>query len=372
MHRSPLTVLHTLRRHDQQVPDRAILPLAAVEMSEAEREKLHKTFRRGVELGALAKRLRRPRTAIYAALLEERMNKLGRRKMRFIDDDLYHGEDAPAAVNAIAGSGQEELADARSGGVAIAEASRLPRDLPPYLQALYRTPLLSPARERALFLKFNFHKFQFVSLRRKLDPQFARHRDLVLLESCLRQATETKNAIVRANLRLVVSIARKHLRPGLSLMELVSDGNLTLMRAVDSFDIHRGNRFSTYATLALMKGFARSVGQMINTHGPAPTDLAGRALGRRTTRTDVRLLAGLPDARLDMAHDRLLARDHVRQLLGRLDPRERSVVLAYYGLEGEPTATYQQVAHRLGLSKQRVRQIEQSALAKLRAGADGR
>src|SRR6202035_4715574 len=105
--------------------------------------------------------------------------------------------------------------------------------LPPNLQALCRTPLLTPSRERALFLKFNFHKFQFVSARRKLDPQFARHRDLQVLESYLRQATDTKNAIVRANLRLVVSIARKHLRPNLCLMELISDGNLTLMRAVE-------------------------------------------------------------------------------------------------------------------------------------------
>jgi len=57
-----------------------------------------------------------------------------------------------------------------------------------------------------------------------------------------------KNQIVRANLRLVVSVARKHMRPGLSLMELVSDGNITLMRAVESFDIHRGYRFTVALT----------------------------------------------------------------------------------------------------------------------------
>ena len=107
------------------------------------------------------------------------------------------------------------------------------------MQELYRTPLLSPARERALFLKFNFHKFQFVQARRKLEPQFARDRDLTLLEAHLGQSVETKNAIVRANLRLVVSVARKHLRPGMSLMELISEGNITLMRAVEGFDLHR-------------------------------------------------------------------------------------------------------------------------------------
>src|SRR5205085_266481 len=145
---------------------------------------------------------------------------------------------------------------------ASADEMRVPRDVPSPLADLCRTPLLSPARERALFLKLNFHKMRFVMARRKLDPEFARARDLEALEKHLRDAHETRNQIIRANLRLVVSIARRHLRPGLSLMELVSDGTMTLMRAVDSFDVHRGNKFSTYATFALMKGYARSVPQM--------------------------------------------------------------------------------------------------------------
>ena len=103
-----------------------------------------------------------------------------------------------------------------------------------------------------------------MTARRKIDPQFARSRDLRRLEEIRRRISDAKNRIVQANLRLVVSVARKHLRPGLSLMELISDGNLTLIRAVDSFDIHKGNRFSTYATFALMKGFARSVPEMLS------------------------------------------------------------------------------------------------------------
>src|SRR5690606_4720822 len=114
----------------------------------------------------------------------------------------------------------------------------------------------TPNQERGLFLKFNLRKYQFIARRRKLDPQFARARDLALLEELLRRVHETKNQIVQANLRLVVSVARKHLRAGVTLMDLVSEGNLTLMRAVESFDVGKGNRFSTYATLALMKGFA--------------------------------------------------------------------------------------------------------------------
>ena len=361
MNRSPLTILHTIRKHDQENAAEAVFPLAAEPVSEEERARILKGYRRGVPLRAMASRLCLRRTAIFRVVLEERVAKLARRKVKFIDDPLYHQEDAAEAVAGIV-AGTEAVLD----GGGRPEDVRVPRDLPPYLAALYRTPLLSPARERALFLQFNYHKFRFVSARRRLEPQFARTRDVNALEGHLRRATEVKNQIVQANLRLVASVARKHLRPGLSLMELVSEGNMTLMRAVESYDAHRGHRFSTYATLALMKGFARSVPQLLS---------GGRAAG---TSGDLRVLAEVPDARLSATADRLLAREEVRQLLARLDERERNVLLAHYGIESTPSAlrgdraepaTYEQVGRLLGLTKQRVRQIEQSAIAKLRSVA---
>jgi RNA polymerase primary sigma factor/RNA polymerase sigma factor len=148
------------------------------------------------------------------------------------------------------------------------------------------------------------------------------------------------------------------MRPGLNLMELVSDGNITLMRAADSFDIHKGNRFSTYATLALMKGFARSVPQMLHSR-PAGT------------RSDELTMNSVADARGGTESERWMQRDQVRHLLSRLDEREQRVLSAHYGVGSSSSpATLEQVGQMLGLSKQRVRQIEQAALAKLRGVAN--
>jgi RNA polymerase sigma factor (sigma-70 family) len=347
--RSPLTILHVVRKFDQEHPALAIFPKAATPISEKQKAFILRRHDAGADIRRLARRLRRPSSDVYRVLLEGQTDRLKRRKIRFIDDPLYHQPDAREVIDSIVA--QEEIGLGASG-----EELRIPRDLPPYLQALYRTPLLTPARERALFLKFNYHKYQFVSARRRLDPELTRRRDLDELELRLNDATSVKNAIVQANLRLVVSVARKHLRPGMSLMELISEGNITLMRAVESFDFHKGHRFSTYATLALMKGFARSVPQMLS--------------ASKKSSGDVAILAEMPDRRTAPASDSLVRRDEVSHLLARLSDRERAVLSAHFGLENQVAAeTYDQLAQRLGLTKQRVRQIHHAAMDKLRAVA---
>ena len=79
------------------------------------------------------------------------------------------------------------------------------------------------------------------------------------IEALCQDAVATKNQIIRANLRLVVSIAKRHVGPAENFFELVSDGNVSLMRAAEKFDFSRGNKFSTYATWAIMKNYARTI-----------------------------------------------------------------------------------------------------------------
>ena len=349
--RSALTVLHTLRKHDQSSPRDAVLAGVAPPIGSGVRRRIVAAVRRGQPLARVARRVARSRAMVYRVALEDRAARLVKRRVTFHDDELYHGDDAAIAIDGIV-----RAADASASALRTGDAVRLPRGLPPYLAELYRVPLLTPAQERALFLQFHFLKFRVATERRRFDPETARHRDVARLEARLREAVAVKNRIVRANLRLVVSVARKHVRPthlggsgGATLMELVSEGNLILMRAAESFDVHKNVRFSTYATYALMTGLAR----------------AAPALRATASRGGVPV-TDLADPRQGDAHARHADRDEVRQMLSRLDGDERRVIAMYYGLDASGTATFEQVGARLGLSKHRVRQIERNAMAKLR------
>src|SRR5262249_14679004 len=135
-----------------------------------------------------------------------------------------------------------------------------PAGLPPYLASLYGdAPLLSREQEAHLFRKMNYLKYRAAKLREALDPARARTADLDEYERLQGEALAVKNQIIRANLRLVVSIAKKRVGTTNNFFELVSDGNMSLIRAVEKFDFARGFKFSTYASWAIMKNFARSI-----------------------------------------------------------------------------------------------------------------
>jgi RNA polymerase primary sigma factor len=231
-----------------------------------------------------------------------------------------------------------------------------PEGLPPYLVSLYEAPLLSREQEAHLFRKMNYLKFLAVRLRDRIDPEDAEAAVLDEVERLREEALAVKNQIIRSNLRLVVSIAKRHVSPSHNFFELVSDGNMSLIRAVEKFDQARGFKFSTYASWAIMRNFARTI--------PEEKHRRDRFV---TGHEEIFEVAA--DTRAG-AHEQEQAQGRIEQvvarMLGRLNDRERRVLTSRFGLAGAAEQTLEQLGREFGVTKERIRQIEARAQEKLR------
>jgi len=169
--------------------------------------------------------------------------------------------------------------------------------------------------------------------------------------------------LIECNQRLVHSLATKHLNPGQNLDELKSDANISLMRAVEKFDYGRGFKFSTYATWAVMKNFARSIPDENTRKMRYVTGTDELFEGRADVRTDEQDLLAVADA----------ARSRVNRLLEYLDPRTREVIKMRTGMDGSSEMTLEQIGNHFGITKERVRQINVRGMKQLRerAAAEG-
>ncbi len=226
-----------------------------------------------------------------------------------------------------------------------------------------------------------------------------------------------RDRMVRANLRLVVNIARGYVGKGLALQDLIEEGNLGLLRAVEGFDPRVGTRFSTYASYWIKQSIKRALINSAKTiRIPAyMVELLSKwrrasarlteELGRSPTPEEVARVLGLPkkklsiikkaiqvynatphsdqteagwslgemvmDERLKSPDEELLDHDVMKtalELLATLDPREATVLKMRFGLEDTPPHTLKEIGASLGLTRERVRQIETEALAKLQNG----
>jgi RNA polymerase sigma factor (sigma-70 family) len=234
---------------------------------------------------------------------------------------------------------------------------RVPKDAPPELAPMYEVPLLSREQEAHLFRKMNYLKHKASKLRQQLDPTRARIQELKEIEDLQDQAAAVKEQLVSCNMRLVVSIAKRHSGQTDNFFELLSDGNVSLLRAVEKFDYSRGNKFSTYASWAIMKNFARSI----------PEEKHRR---ERYLTGHEELFEAAPDTRTDEQEclaSAEQAADRVNRLLEYLDPRERQIIRMRAGLDNNSEGmTLEEIGQQLGITKERVRQLNVRIMNKLR------
>jgi RNA polymerase primary sigma factor len=269
-------------------------------------------------------------------------------KLDFVPDPCF---DDDAAVDEILGPapGLSEMGSLRQG--------RAPEGMPPDLARLCDTPLLTPAQEAHLFRKMNYVKHRAARLRNRLDPACADPADLQQIERLRDEVLALKNWIIAANLRLVVSIVKRYAGPSDDFFELLSDGNMALIRAVERFDHTRGFKFSTYASWAIMRDLGRKMSQRRRDGSPS-----------RPLNAHEETLAEIRDPRSD-EREQQSARKNVEavvtRILGCLSDREQRILVKRYGLDGAGAKTLEQIGRELRVTKERVRQIEVRARAKL-------
>lgn len=334
LHRSRQTIRSVLMRWQKEEKNPPCLPFSRGKIGPREAAQLYRLKQQGYSISELMCRYKRSRCSIYRIINQQRAKELLARRIEYIESDEFHRGDAEQIIL------QMPLK---------ALCSRRPTE----------SVLLSRQQETELFRRYNYLKFLAFQQCSQLERSCIRSEQLDRIEKLLKEAEEVKKFIIEANMPLVASIASKHLSSGQTISELVSEGNMTLMAAVEKFDYRRGYRFNTYASWAIAKDFARLL--------PAESRRPDRAAG-----TD---LANLPaNFRLEQLPDAAAveqAQRNLRKIIeNNLNPREQYIILNHYALDAgavpKKSKTLKQIGEELELSQERVRQIELQALQKLR------
>jgi RNA polymerase primary sigma factor len=359
----------------------------------------------------------------------EMLTKRGRQRgflvVTEILQELEDVEAPPEAFDQVVEALQNEKVTVREDSQNALEATALSSDelvhvsdpVRMYLQEIGRYPLLTPQQEVELAMQMESGG----RASEKLQGDGALGlpvAERVILQRAARNADRARKRLVEANLRLVVSIAKKYVGRGLSLLDLIQEGNLGLIRAVEKFDYRKGFKFSTYATWWIRQAVTRALADQARTirvpvHMVETINKLARAqrtlmqeLGREPTITEIaqelelepqqvtelRRIAQDPvsletplgeeddstlgdfvedtdaDVPVEVASFKLL-QEYLSLVLEGLNERERQVLIMRFGLADGKVKTLEEVGSHFHVTRERIRQIETKALAKLRQPA---
>jgi RNA polymerase primary sigma factor len=282
-----------------------------------------------------------------------------------------------------------------------------------YLKEMSRVPLLKLEEELDLALRIEAGR----AAKKELLCANGGKRtiDQTRLEALVQDGLLARDHIIKANTRLVVSIAKRYMGHAIPFLDLIQEGNLGLMKAVEKYDVHRGFRFSTYATWWIRQSITRSISDQARTirvpvhmtdrirqiykatheleqdlgRVPKPEEIAEK-LGLDVKRINwILKVSMLPlsldspvgdnedsdlgmfiedensPSPMDSAYQSLL-KDKIEEVLGTLSPREARVLRLRFGLDNDKAYTLEEVGEKFGLTRERIRQIEGKALRRLR------
>ncbi len=351
LERSVEAVRYTIKNHDRRFPEHALFPNRTGPLNSAAKQLIYDSYLKGITVDTLAKHYNRKRNTVYRAINEVRAQRL----LEQPSDYIYHDSfDDPTMAETILAPMPEVERFERERRI-----KRIPKDVPPEFLSLYEMPLLSKEQEQHQFRKMNFLKHRLAKLKETIDPARVRAHELDQIEALVRQIAEVKDMLIQCNMRLVVSIAKQHAGQTDSIFELVSDGNVSLIRAVEKFDYSRGNKFSTYASWAIMKNFARSIPDEKHYRERYVTGHEDLFEAKADARTDEQECLSKAEQ----------AKDRIHKLLQGLDARTRDVIRMRAGLDGTEEMTLEQIGQHFGITKERVRQINVRGMKLLRERA---
>lgn len=280
-----------------------------------------------------------------------------------------------------------------------------------YLKQMSQVALLTAAEEVQLAKRIEAG----VNACKKLRSPNLSDEQRAELEAIIRSGNQARIRLVEANTRLVVSVAKKYLGQGVPMLDLIQEGNIGLMKAVEKFDYRRGFKFSTYATWWIRQGITRALAQQsrlirLPVHAGDQIRRIYRVIeqfeqeeGRRPTSDELAEETGLAVAKIerlmrisrypvslerpvgddgdtefgdfieddespaptDVAYRQLL-REALEQVMTALSPRETRILLLRFGLRDGKAHTLEEVGEKFGLTRERIRQIEHQALDRLR------